>query len=516
MPTPKPIYRLRNIILLTLAALGVFIGREVYLALTAKPGHAIDFAALVEDLIESGQPKGAGPGTPDAWPVLQDIIERESYAESTVKNTDTSGLVVDFSLVFQDHNKPFWDKEHTWAQADALAERSLDAMRDAGIFESMRELARLPRAVRPTPKGPLIEILLPELGRARQLARINGARMYLAHKAGDEAEFVDAYEQTLALARIMCQQSFLIEHLVGIAIVALADNRLREAMTEHPFSARGCEQLLAAMDRQLPLASFNTALRCERLSVLDIIQWTHTDDGRGSGRLIIAAAGQLSGASGIPGMPNTGVLSRWKIFNLGGIAFPSKAANIAKAEEFFDKLIAYAGLSYAERRKHPFSADQWIQDNLPQRYAVLRMSLPSLEHALGSRMQCDMDVAGTRTMIAIELFNARNGRYPASLDELVPSILRELPEDPYPAGKFVYRLITPDEDEVRRADGSARPYLLYCCGADGVDNGAKVCKPSDVTALRLPAGKGFDLVLNQPAERAKPDSESDAAAAPKP
>jgi hypothetical protein len=44
----------------------------------------------------------------------------------------------------------------------------------------------------------------------------------------------------------------------------------------------------------------------------------------------------------------------------------------------------------------------------------------------------DLEAAGKQIVVAVEAFNAKNGRYPMSLDELVPKYLPELPK----AGKY--------------------------------------------------------------------------------
>jgi hypothetical protein len=490
------------VVLAAIGLLAVFIGTEVFRALTAEPGHAVDYARKMAELVESRQPQDER----DGWPVLQEIFEKESNVESDLRD-DPSGLVVDFSSLYAPRLKPLYDDTHTWEQVDDLALRGLDGAKAAGVFDRLKELATYRRAVRPTPPGLLINLLLPECGRARQLARMNGGRMRRAHREHNEAEFVEAYEETLALGRIMCMQGTLIEHLVGIAIVAHANIQAREALTEAPLSAAGCEGLLAAMDRQLPLAPLSLALEGERLCTLDIVQWTHTDDGHGSGRLILSAYNQMSGSiGGVPAI-GPGAVSGWRILNLAGLAFPSKAANIAKANEFFDLCIAYADKPPAERRAMALTPGGWVESHLSRRFVVLRWCIPALEKSVASRTQCDMDVAGTRIEAALELFNARNHRYPDSLDGLSPSVLATVPADPYPAGRFVYRLLKPEEDAVKRGDGSARPYLLYTCGADGVDNHGEQAKPYPHVALTgAPSGRGFDFVINQPKDRPDPSS----------
>lgn len=507
--TDKPWFRPRNLVLLVVAILLTAVGRQVYLAVTAKPGQSIDYAAKLQELVDSNQPKDVPPGSPDGWPILLDAIARRTIAEERVwpAAERQSTVPLDYSALFSPAHSKSYDNTHSWDEVRARAMTGLQALRDEGVFARLDELAHTRRAVRPIPKGKLIEILLPELGATRALARAEGARMFLAHQANDGPEFTNAYEQTLALGRTVGLQTFLIEHLVGIAIVALADNQLREALTEKPFDAATCRALLAAMDRQLPLPPIANAMEAERLSTLDTIQWTHTDDGHGSGRLIMSSYRQLGGVVGNTSSSWLDSVLEWRILNLGGLAFPSKASSTKKANEFFDLVESYSRLSAAERIASGNSPEAWLQ-RLPKRYVILHILVPALDKALSSRTQLEMSNAATRLMLALEIYNAENGRYPDTLSQLVPSVLPAIPPDPCnAAGVWGYKLLTPEQDAVRRADGTPRPYLLYSFGVDGKDNDGKVLEKNPYAALRLPAGLGLDWIANEPRTRPQPEPE---------
>ncbi|TWU00028.1 hypothetical protein Pla108_09710 [Botrimarina colliarenosi] len=64
----------------------------------------------------------------------------------------------------------------------------------------------------------------------------------------------------------------------------------------------------------------------------------------------------------------------------------------------------------------------------------------------------------TRLALALAIYRTDHNAYPASLDELVPAVLPKLPVDTFTDAPFLYRLTD---------DG----YLLYSCGANGVDDG---------------------------------------------
>ena len=92
-------------------------------------------------------------------------------------------------------------------------------------------------------------------------------------------------------------------------------------------------------------------------------------------------------------------------------------------------------------------------------------------------------------MLALEKHRARHGVYPASLSELVPAGLAELPPDPWSGRDFCYRL-----------ENSS--YVLYSVGADLQDDHGK--RPSGSLEASVFQGSpnrvnpGFDAVIHGP------------------
>jgi hypothetical protein len=115
--------------------------------------------------------------------------------------------------------------------------------------------------------------------------------------------------------------------------------------------------------------------------------------------------------------------------------------------------------------------------------------------------QLDLDVAGTRVMLAVELYRARHGEYPAALEDLVPAILPAIPKDPWTGQDLRYRRLAPGED------GLGRPYTLYAVGDDREDNGGRIVHRDDYLSIRAVQKKGLDVVFNLP--RPPPAPEGD-------
>lgn len=194
-----------------------------------------------------------------------------------------------------------------------------------------------------------------------------------------------------------------------------------------------------------------------------------------------------------------GALSDYKILNLLAVAFPSKAATTSRANEFYDKVIAYTKLGIQDRLKSGFSPDTWA-DSLPRRYLILSIVLPAVGKSIQSRDQHDMEVAGTRLMLAVEIYRAEHGGPPERLEDLVPGVLPALPSDPISGAGFGYKRLAPGEDP----DG--RTYLLYSFGADRIDNGGKPAA-KEYEALQPRKAMGTDYVLNPVRKNTPPKPE---------
>ncbi|MCH7792781.1 MAG: hypothetical protein IID31_10955 [Planctomycetes bacterium] len=459
--------------------IAAFVGRELYLALTATPGSAVDYHALAEELVASYQP----PGDENGWDLLEDAVRLKQDAADLTSHGDL--LDEGYTYIRSPSDYTFGDDDPTAEELRAAGIEGLDALREAGVWDRLDQLSQAPRVLRPLPRqGALLDVLLPELGQTRLLARALGARMRVSHDAGDDADVAAAFAQGCGLARALMHQFTLIDHLVGMAIFTLNDDELRYELVERPMDEQSLLIIADALDR-LALTPPQLPFEGERLFMLNTIQWMHTDDGHGDGRLILAqTAGPQSftGNARARGSP---------LLNLASIAFPSKKQTTEQAERFYTAVIEAAQQPRQNRGAIQLDPDAWV-DQIPKRQILLRLLAPALGSALEARDLFDARLAGARTMVAIKLYSARHGTYPDALDDLVPEFLPELPNDPYaPDGRFVYRRIDPATDPYNRL------YLLYSVGYDGIDDAGQVI--DDKPHRGLTAGHpGTDYVFNLP------------------
>ncbi len=479
---PRPWYRPRNIILVLLLAFVAWLTYLVYWALTVQPNPSTDYAKKLEELSAASQPAGE-----NGWPMLAEAVSILTEVESALVEADERWSTFDpfdFEPLYLTGTSPavLSKLRHTIAE-----------LRGAGAFDRLALAAQRPNAVRPQSQmqgESLLFQTIPIVGHLRGLALARIASMYQALAEGDADEAIAALDQTLYVAQISTHQSLIIEQLIGQAIAGNAVGRMRQALMHHQLDATTCARLLKTFHRRLPLGSTEIALQGERLILLDMIQRIYSDNGKGGGRLLLAETDDIL---------QTGMGSRTSavpaIVNLGGLFYANRTEITTATNDFFDHFIRLSNLSRAERRADPFDEDAFLQA-LDWRYMPLNMLIPALGRFVDSRDASDSEIAGTIIMLALEQYRAETGNYPDSLDDLTPSILENIPSDPFSAQGFVYRK--------RSDDPLGKGYVLYSIGADGIDNNGATDSIEPGLGLSDREGVGFDFVLNAPKSK-KPE-----------
>lgn len=100
------------------------------------------------------------------------------------------------------------------------------------------------------------------------------------------------------------------------------------------------------------------------------------------------------------------------------------------------------------------------------RRAAADLTLPAADRVWPHFPAIECNRGGTVVLVALLRARADTGRFPASLDELVPAYLDALPADPYSAdGAFAYRVLDSTADTLRAG------VVLSSVGPDGVAGG---------------------------------------------
>lgn len=485
-------------ILVTIALVLAWLGLEVFFAVTAKPNPTIDYGRLAEELVRAVQEGEPGE---DVWPVLMEATQLFGDTIVDLKDEETgiewgkgnysfdAYFMYDKSLQELKEQEAaasegFFQQEQ-YDQLEAhkrMSERAISAWDEKGLTRRLDEIAASGKAVRPMPDTTqqiMIEILLPELGTFRNMARALRARMVLARHESNWSLYARSLEHGLAIGRIEMAQATLIDRLVGIAIRALMISQLQDDLIAQRLPAEALDGVLAALDRQSRVAPITHAFDAELLMQLDAIQWTH--DRRG--RLILSRVRQLdfSGGQGPA------------IMNMASIVYPRKHATEEWFRAYTKKLNAYAQQTLIERRSdRQNNRSAWSDPILSWKLPLQRVMLPALNKTIDSDDQIKLHELGVRVMVAIERYRLAKGTLPESLHALTPEWLDVSPTDPYASeGRLLgYRRL--DESE---SDGCG--YILYSIGYDDEDNDGTAPAKAMPDALRN-GYAGTDYIFTEP------------------
>ncbi len=483
--------RPKTIVISLFLATVVGVGIWAYSILTLTPGKPGKFTAAMNQLVADAQADTLGkPNSWDTFIATCELYQRsaKAFVESPEMKTLSEGG---------------WPKELGWPPspemiADPNATGSvrvqlLDFIKqldDAGVNAKLDEVAAGVRFIRELPADTkTTEMMFTEIGSARSLARLCRARMFLALEAGDAPEFVRAARHALVIGDLLKKQFTTMDRLVGGAIDALVSNAIRDAIVRGQLAPETCRVLLAMYQSRASTFDVDRLFQSELLSAKDIVEWTHSDDGSGDGRLV---------ASEMLYAVNPKLIPR-SLVNFGSVLASSKAQTLAKFEDLFAKSRAYAALPLRKRLAVESPGDAF--ERLPKRQVVVRTHFPSPERYIEIAERGDLTSAGTKIMLALEIQRASTGSYPATLLQLEPS-LQSLGIKELWMNELRYKVLAPG------ADPDGRGYLLYWVGIDGIDNDGRFNEKVNEDAWRKHSA-GFDQIINVPVS--KPNSPSNPA-----
>ena len=484
-----------TMILVTIVLVLSWLGLEVYFAVTAKPNPTIDYGKLAEDQVRAYQADFPGE---DVWPVMLEAIQLFGDTTAVLQDEETEivwgtgnysfDAVFDYDAARADLKEQEADSAYfrpeTYDELDAhrrMAIASLETWDEKGLTRRLDEIAASGKSVRPLPdtrETMMIDILLPELGTFRNLAKALRARMVVARDAGDWALYAKSFEHGLAIGRHEMSQVTIIDRLVGVAIRALMFAQLRDDLVARAVPDDACAMLQDALDRQGKTAPLAHSFDAELNMHLDAVQWTH--DRRG--RVILSKVHQLDYSSG-PGP---------SIINVASIAFPRRAQTEQWFRDFNEKTKADAVKPVAERVRDARNGISTEYYTPSWNTVVQDMLVPAYGSVIRTEDQIQLQELGARVLLAIERYRHATGKLPESLESLTPQWLAEPATDPYSIeGNLLgYRVFSePDEQ--------GRMFVLYSIGYDGKDNQGAAPTENMPDALR----NGYpdtDYVMTEP------------------
>jgi len=318
----------------------------------------------------------------------------------------------------------------------------------------------------------MISLLLPYLQTMRSSARLLMEDQKLAAAEADANRVLADYAAALAIGRHARETPLLINQLVAIACVKMADEHLVRLLQTQPAMFAGHEAELAHQMAQAG-DTFDIDFSAEKAGLLDVIQRIYTDDGHGGGHITADMAGgldqfystDLTNGKNIPNAALTAL-----VLPAAAAIMADRATLVAAGDRFYAAAQTEAATPYWLRRRQTtwtsdamvrqLTASQWSR----LRFAVLAVLQPAIGRPIENSEQMREFHQAVMTVVAIQAFHHQQGHYPAILAELTPHYLPAVPLDIRTGGPLSYCL----------KDGQP---ILYGRGEDDQDHGGVCEKP---------------------------------------
>lgn len=417
----------------------------------ANPSH--DYAADLRQLIEEPQPREGE----NAWPLLMTAFNKAKDAIG--QSRDGMEAVT--------YQKPLYGPWNPKVAGPALV--VVAAARAAGAFADLRRTADLVRCVPEalsTSSG-LQMVYLPLSAGLRELARLITFDIRQAFVEGRPADIVEDIRMIRALARHVSSLNLLTAQLSASAVHEAALQEIVLEIGEGGYDEPTARALLEALGEGPPIVSFASSIQGERLVNLDLIQNTFTDDGHGDGRIIWERQQALTSPMNFldPGPPAEPPTEFEKLVQtVLPSAHPSRKETVGLLDRMIDQLTARCAMSPLERAESPFDVLKetgYIGHDGAMESSILTAPIQAIDQMMSMPDWIAVTHAATRLALALDIHKCRHGSFPATLNDLDPTILATTILDPINGLPFGYRLAN--------LEAEGLPFVIYSLGLDGVD-----------------------------------------------
>ena len=355
-----------------------------------------------------------------------------------------------------------------WGNAgapEAIAKASvLQALESMGLH---RDAGSLAWAADRIAEGVGASMLLPRyssyLGEIRHVAaqrlwQLANAAMVVAVERRDAPAFVSALEWHLAARRIFARTSPFFYNYDNYD-----ELRPLVQVTAEALHADGGEQLASALDAAIRRQSGRPSMEAMKAARVD---WE-------LGALASWFADPWVGSLGPSWAAKTSPWAMAASIHWGGFYWPQRRAILEHSGVLFEELMA----DPSDRDQQKVSAGMAALDDAgPINWVRVRGFTGALTSVDLRGVTFERALA---TVVAIERFRRAEGRLPASLAELRPRYVDEVPKDPYRKGPFVYRVLPADP-----ATAWHPGYTLWSVGVNGSDDDGSL--DSDVVFVSPP------------------------------
>ncbi|MCA9184533.1 MAG: hypothetical protein KDA99_02900, partial [Planctomycetales bacterium] len=343
-----------------------------------------------------------------------------------------------------------------WLQAN---QERIDLLVDAGHRE--KYYSPTPQSTVGSQEYSLIETLMPDVNLLRNAARILSCRAMWHAGEGRSAEAWRDLEAAYGIAQHSSGKHTLVQQLVGGAIEGMAANCLPHLLHESSPSAELAREILGGLQsRPLPMDLAKSIDIGERSMCLDALKRMAVPSNDGASQFGMEDLGvdyaqplRFSAGARMDWNQVFRNVNGWydRIMEVTRLPRDEREAALAQLEADFQStepspvMMAFS-LVNASARTEALSA------------MFAGLFIPAITSVTKAEVRQEASRTLSITAAALAVFRAENGKYPESLDAIVPSIVSTIPLDPYSGQPPIYQ---------RRGDG----YLLYSVFENKTDDG---------------------------------------------
>jgi hypothetical protein len=303
-----------------------------------------------------------------------------------------------------------------WAELP-LAEKFLKD--NAAAMQMLHKAAAKGGAARyPTDFSQGIMMLLPEVMNLRQSARCLAMEASVRAHRGDAAGTIESIRAILALSKSLETDPHLLSQLIRIAICGTADGQLKELLPATPFA----DANLAQLEDELLATDFQPALYRALVG----------------GRVL-----------GIIAFDNPGGLGVGRVANFAQrLLFSANMSDYLSAMEDY---IAATNQPWPAALTETKKVSNECNARVGRFNVLTKLLIPGLDAATEASARGTGRCRMMALAVALERYRRAKAKPPATLDELAPQFIREVPLDPYTGKAFNYRV-------------TAAGYVVYSLG----------------------------------------------------
>lgn len=353
----------------------------------------------------------------------------------------------------------------------------LDSLDRMHVSEELDALTGDCRFVAPRRVDGLLSADHPEFGATSLFVGIWNARMRLALDDHDRDRFEHSLRQLLTVERAITGGYGLVNGMHASSTRAATSLVLRNAVMDGVLAGETAALAQRCLNGDPPAADLTVMFECDRYEKLDALDRFFENVKKGT-NVPSGHGGVVDGGLGViaPHDLQVDLTNRLHDAILTIVNEDSSAVARQEANRELDEIVTL----FDDPGHRSF-------------YQPVGQFVPALASIRVGYLTALTYDAGVRTMLALEVFRARTGRYPEQLAELGPRDIKTLPTDPYANGdSFRYRRL------LAEGGGPADGYVLYTIAGDGEDNGGRVDPDHPTQPLRgAKAGSGYDYVINR-------------------